>query len=131
MTDQDRPSGEGERQDEQEREAEASSGAAGTVGKGWSGSRKTRIGVGAGAATGGWRSRPGRAPNLRGTSRTGRGIAAVRYEGSSSWVSAVITVTVDTASGAVTSTQVVIAHDCGVVINPDGLVNQIQGNLVQ
>jgi CO/xanthine dehydrogenase Mo-binding subunit len=83
------------------------------------------------ASTANWQTRPGPAPNQSGTTRTGRGIASVRYEGSSSWVAAVITVTVDTSSGLVTPTQVVIAHDCGVVINPDGLVNQIQGNLVQ
>jgi nicotinate dehydrogenase subunit B len=78
-----------------------------------------------------WQSRPGPAPGPSGATRTGRGMAAVRYEGSSSWVAAVITVRVDTGSGVVTPTQVVVAHDCGVVINPDGLVNQIQGNVVQ
>jgi xanthine dehydrogenase molybdopterin-binding subunit B len=26
---------------------------------------------------------------------------------------------------------VVVAHDCGLVINPDGLRNQIEGNVVQ
>jgi CO/xanthine dehydrogenase Mo-binding subunit len=83
------------------------------------------------ASTASWQTRPGPAPNQSGTTRTGRGIAAVRYEGSSSWVAAVITVRVDTGSGIVTPTQVVIAHDCGVVINPDGLVSQIQGNIVQ
>ena len=83
------------------------------------------------ASTAGWQTRPGPAPNQTGTTRTGRGIASVRYEGSSSWVAAVITVTVNATSGVVTPTQVVIAHDCGVVINPDGLVNQIQGNIVQ
>ncbi|MBO0685673.1 MAG: xanthine dehydrogenase family protein molybdopterin-binding subunit, partial [Candidatus Dormibacteraeota bacterium] len=83
------------------------------------------------ASTASWQTRPGPAPNQTGTKRQGRGIASVRYEGSSSWVAAVITVTVDTSSGIVTPTQVVIAHDCGVVINPDGLVNQIQGNVIQ
>jgi nicotinate dehydrogenase subunit B len=83
------------------------------------------------AATAGWQARPGPALNQGGTTMTGRGIASVRYEGSSSWVAAVITVGVDTTTGAVTPTQVAIAHDCGVVINPDGLVSQIQGNLVQ
>jgi CO/xanthine dehydrogenase Mo-binding subunit len=83
------------------------------------------------ASTANWQTRPGPAPNQGGTTRTGRGIASVRYEGSSSWVAAVITVTVNTTTGVVTPTQVVIAHDCGVVINPDGLVNQIQGNIVQ
>lgn len=79
-----------------------------------------------------WQKRPSPNPSAgTGTTRTGRGIAAVRYEGSSSWVAAGITVSVNTQTGAVTPTQIVIAHDCGVVVNPDGLRNQIQGNVVQ
>ena len=78
-----------------------------------------------------WQARPSPGPAQSGTIRTGRGIAATRYEGSSSWVAAVITLTVDTASGAVTPTQVVAAQDCGVVINPDGCKAQIEGNIVQ
>jgi nicotinate dehydrogenase subunit B len=27
--------------------------------------------------------------------------------------------------------RVVVAHDCGLVINPDGLRNQVEGNLIQ
>lgn len=83
------------------------------------------------ASAASWQTRPGPAPDQTGSKKTGRGFASVRYEGSSSWVAAVITVSVDTTSGLVTPTQIVIAHDCGVVINPDGLINQIQGNIVQ
>jgi CO/xanthine dehydrogenase Mo-binding subunit len=28
-------------------------------------------------------------------------------------------------------TRVVVAHDCGLIVNPDGLVNQIEGNVIQ
>jgi CO/xanthine dehydrogenase Mo-binding subunit len=28
-------------------------------------------------------------------------------------------------------TRVVVAHDCGLIINPDGLRNQIEGNVIQ
>ena len=28
-------------------------------------------------------------------------------------------------------TKVIVAHDCGLIINPDGLENQIQGNVIQ
>lgn len=79
----------------------------------------------------GWKSRTGPNSGQSGNVKTGRGIAAVRYEGSSAWVAAIVEVTVDTTSGAVTPTAVVIAHDCGVVINPDGLTAQIEGNVVQ
>jgi nicotinate dehydrogenase subunit B len=78
-----------------------------------------------------WKPRISPAPPQSGTVKTGRGIAAVRYEGNSAWVAAVITLTVDTVSGAVTVTQVAVAHDCGVIINPDGLTNQVEGNIVQ
>jgi nicotinate dehydrogenase subunit B len=83
------------------------------------------------AQAAGWQTRPSPNPSQQGTVRTGRGIAAVRYEGSSSWVAGIITVQVHTGTGVVTPTQIVIAHDCGVIINPDGLRNQIQGNIVQ
>jgi nicotinate dehydrogenase subunit B len=79
----------------------------------------------------GWQPRPSPAPAQTGAARIGRGIAAVRYEGNSAWVAAIITLTVDTASGAVAVTQVVVAHDCGLIINPDGLMNQVEGNIVQ
>jgi CO/xanthine dehydrogenase Mo-binding subunit len=79
----------------------------------------------------GWQARPSPAPAQTGAVRTGRGIAAVRYEGNSAWVAAIIALTVDTASGAIAVTQVAVAHDCGVIVNPDGLRNQVEGNIVQ
>ncbi|HYW25008.1 MAG TPA: molybdopterin cofactor-binding domain-containing protein [Terriglobales bacterium] len=78
-----------------------------------------------------WQARQSPAPAQGGTTRTGRGIAAVRYEGNSAWVAAIITLTVDTTTGAIAVTQVAVAHDCGVIVNPDGLRNQVEGNIVQ
>lgn len=40
-------------------------------------------------------------------------------------------VAVDRASAAVRVKRVVCAHDCGLVINPDALKNQIEGGIVQ
>jgi CO/xanthine dehydrogenase Mo-binding subunit len=40
-------------------------------------------------------------------------------------------VQVDAASGAVRVTRIVVAHDCGLIVNPNGLRNQIEGNVVQ
>ncbi|MGH9436562.1 MAG: molybdopterin cofactor-binding domain-containing protein [Terriglobia bacterium] len=34
-------------------------------------------------------------------------------------------------SGRIKVDRVVVAHDCGLVINPDGLRNQIEGNIIQ
>jgi len=83
------------------------------------------------AKAAGWETRPSPAPAQSGTTMTGRGIASVRYEGSSAWVAAVVSVAVDTGTGIIKPTMVAVAHDCGVVINPDGLRNQIEGNVVQ
>jgi nicotinate dehydrogenase subunit B len=81
--------------------------------------------------TAGWQRRTSPAPPQAGTTMGGRGVAAVRYEGTSSYVAAIVTAQVDSGSGAVRVTQVAVAHDCGVVINPDGVRNQIEGNIVQ
>jgi nicotinate dehydrogenase subunit B len=61
----------------------------------------------------------------------GHGIAYVQYENSYAYVAAYAEVLVNLNSGAIQVTRVVIAHDCGLIINPDGLENQIQGNVIQ
>jgi CO/xanthine dehydrogenase Mo-binding subunit len=38
---------------------------------------------------------------------------------------------VDRTTGKVSVTRLVAAHDCGLIVNPDGLKNQIEGNLLQ
>ena len=38
---------------------------------------------------------------------------------------------VDTSTGQVTVTRVVVAHDCGLIINPEGIKMQIDGNVIQ
>jgi CO/xanthine dehydrogenase Mo-binding subunit len=40
-------------------------------------------------------------------------------------------VAVDRASGKITVRRVTCAHDCGLVINPDGIRNQIEGSIMQ
>ncbi|MGE5335226.1 MAG: molybdopterin cofactor-binding domain-containing protein, partial [Nitrososphaerota archaeon] len=61
----------------------------------------------------------------------GRGLAFARYENTEAYVATVAQVAVDTAAGAVRVLQLVVAHDCGQVINPDGVRNQIEGNVIQ
>ncbi|HEX3551029.1 MAG TPA: molybdopterin cofactor-binding domain-containing protein, partial [Candidatus Elarobacter sp.] len=68
---------------------------------------------------------------LRPACRAGRGLAFVRYENTGAYVGAVADVTVDRAGGRVRANQIWIAHDCGMIVNPDGLRNQIEGNVVQ
>lgn len=62
---------------------------------------------------------------------TGRGLSYVQYENDLAYVATIADVDVDLSTGQVTVTHVYVAHDCGLVINPDGLRNQIQGNVVQ
>ena len=65
-----------------------------------------------------------------GTGR-GMGIAFARYENNEAYVAAAADVSVDSSSGRITLNHIVVAHDCGLIINPDGLRNQIEGNVVQ
>ena len=73
---------------------------------------------------------PNRAP-AAGTLTRGRGIAYVHYKHAENYVAIGMEATVDRASGAVKVTRVVCAHDCGLVINPDGVKNQVEGGIVQ
>jgi CO/xanthine dehydrogenase Mo-binding subunit len=61
----------------------------------------------------------------------GRGLAYVKYELVRTYVGAVADVEVNVKTGKVTVTKFYVAHDCGQIINPDGLRNQIEGNVVQ
>jgi len=58
-------------------------------------------------------------------------ISYVKYELVRTYVGAVAEVEVDRASGVIRVTKFYVAHDCGQIINPDGLKNQIEGNVIQ
>ncbi len=61
----------------------------------------------------------------------GRGIAFMQYENEMAYVATVAEVRIDAATGEVAVKRIVVAHDCGLIINPDGLRNQIEGNAIQ
>src|SRR2546430_7230251 len=61
----------------------------------------------------------------------GRGVSYVKYELVRTYVGAVADVEVNRTTGAIRVKRFVVAHDCGQIINPDGLKNQIEGNVVQ
>ena len=61
----------------------------------------------------------------------GRGIAYMRYKQAENYVAIGITVAVNKATGKIAVRRVVCAHDCGLVVNPDGLRNQVEGNIMQ
>jgi len=61
----------------------------------------------------------------------GRGIAYARYKQAENYVAIGITVAVNKAMGKIAVRRIVCAHDCGLVVNPDGLRNQVEGNVLQ
>jgi len=72
-----------------------------------------------------------RASPRRNRSGEGRGVAFVQYDNYSGYAAVVMNVRVERATGKVRVERVAVAHDCGQIVNPDGLRNQIEGNIVQ
>lgn len=58
-------------------------------------------------------------------------MAMGRYGAGESRSALVVDVEVERASGKIALTRACIAFDCGFVLNPDGLVNQVEGGLLQ
>lgn len=84
----------------------------------------------AAAAQYGWQPRPAHAKQPQdGKPATGRGIAWVNRDDTR--VATIADVVVDPATGRIQVTRVVVAQDCGLVINPDGVRNQVEGNVIQ
>jgi CO/xanthine dehydrogenase Mo-binding subunit len=80
----------------------------------------------------GWVPRPSPNPQRQqGDLLVGRGLAYTRYKQAENYVATFMEVAVERASGRVTVRRVVCAHDCGRVVNPDALRNQIEGGIVQ
>ena len=77
-----------------------------------------------------WKPQTSR-PTLVGDVARGRGLAFVEYELVHTYVGAVADVEVDLKTGNVTVTKFHVAHDCARIINPDGLRNQIERNVIQ
>jgi CO/xanthine dehydrogenase Mo-binding subunit len=85
-----------------------------------------------GAAAFKWEPRPSPNPAARdGGLRRGRGLAYVRYKQAENYVAIFMDVAVDAGSGAIAVRRVVCAHDCGLIVNPNALQNQIEGAITQ
>jgi len=67
----------------------------------------------------------------KGDGTRGRGIGFAKYKNLSCYVAVVAEVEVDRAIGVVRVPRAYAAIDAGLVINPDGLINQIEGGIVQ
>ncbi|MBV9557547.1 MAG: xanthine dehydrogenase family protein molybdopterin-binding subunit [Pseudolabrys sp.] len=77
----------------------------------------------------GWQSRPSPRRDQTGNKVSGRGLAYSQRNGTR--VAIVAEVDVDRGSGKIFAKKFTVAHDCGQIINPDGLAKCIEGNIVQ
>jgi CO/xanthine dehydrogenase Mo-binding subunit len=70
-------------------------------------------------------------PGQRGGDGKGRGVGFAKYKNLATYVAVIADIEVDHASGAVHVPRVYAAADSGLIINPDGLANQIEGGVIQ
>ena len=55
----------------------------------------------------------------------------MRYKHAENYVAMAMDVEVERATGKIRVTKIVCAHDCGLIVNPDGLRNQVEGQILQ
>jgi CO/xanthine dehydrogenase Mo-binding subunit len=76
-------------------------------------------------AAAGWR------PGAKGDGRHGRGIGFAKYKNLAVWCAVIAEVEVDPKTGAIRVPAIWAAADAGMIVNPDGLANQIEGGCIQ
>jgi CO/xanthine dehydrogenase Mo-binding subunit len=79
----------------------------------------------------GWQPRATRGPEASGKVQVGRGFAYARYKQAENYVAMAMEVAVDRSSGQIQVRRVACAHDCGLIVNPNALRNQVEGLIVQ
>jgi nicotinate dehydrogenase subunit B len=83
----------------------------------------------AAAEKAGWETRPSPRKDQTGDKVSGRGIAYAQRNGTR--VAMIAEVDVDRRSGKIHVRKFTVAHDCGQIINPDGIRMTVEGNIVQ
>jgi CO/xanthine dehydrogenase Mo-binding subunit len=78
-----------------------------------------------------WETRPSPRRDQSGPIARGRGFAYVKYENARTYCAGVAEVEVNRQTGAIRCTRFYVAHDCGQIINPDGVRAQIEGQVIQ
>ncbi len=78
-----------------------------------------------------WQTRPSPGANKSAAVMRGRGFAYVHYKHSESYVAMGMEVAVERGSGRIRVERVACAHDCGQIINPDGVRAQVEGSILQ
>jgi CO/xanthine dehydrogenase Mo-binding subunit len=83
------------------------------------------------AAMAKWDKRPSPSKNQDGDGVIGRGVSYCKYELVRTYIAAIAEVEVKRSTGEIRATRFYVAHDCGQIINPDGVKSQIEGNVIQ
>ena len=83
----------------------------------------------AAAEKAGWQTRPSPRKDQTGEKVSGRGIAYAQRNGTR--VAMIAEVEIDRSSGKIRVRKFTVAHDCGQIINPDGVRMTVEGNIVQ
>ena len=83
------------------------------------------------AALAKWDQRPSPKGGQSGDVVRGRGVSYCKYELVRTYIAAVAEVEVKRSTGDIRVTRFYVAHDCGQIINPDGIRSQIEGNVIQ
>jgi len=78
-----------------------------------------------------WQVRPSPGADTSAAVARGRGISFVHYKHTETYVAMAMEVAVERASGRIKVERVVCAHDCGQIINPDGVRAQVEGCILQ
>jgi CO/xanthine dehydrogenase Mo-binding subunit len=78
-----------------------------------------------------WQPRVSPNPKARvGNLLVGRGLAYMRYKQAENYVALTMEVAVERSTGKIIVRRIACAHDCGLIVNPDGLRNQVEGNII-
>jgi nicotinate dehydrogenase subunit B len=86
---------------------------------------RARAVIEAAAQRAGWRA------GFRGDGTRGRGFAFSKYKNLACYCATVADVEVDRKTGRVRVSRVVASVDAGQIVNPDGVINQIEGGIIQ
>jgi CO/xanthine dehydrogenase Mo-binding subunit len=78
-----------------------------------------------------WQARPYQGASRNSGVARGRGISFVHYKHNETYVGMGMEVAVERASGRIAVERVACAHDCGQIINPDGVRAQVEGSILQ
>jgi nicotinate dehydrogenase subunit B len=78
-----------------------------------------------------WQPRTSPGPDARASVARGRGMAYIHYKHNETFVAMGMEVEVERRTGAIKVVRVSCVHDCGLMINPDAVRAQVEGNILQ